>query len=125
MPCGVLYRQLNEINKALGTIKRAGLGPGSEAYNQVFSLRGKILTQIGFKYPRSIISIVKLIGLSPGSITLWLDIEGGWRSEGRVKPGAPPIYRPLTDEEAISILKRDITDELHDRLFTPDDYIGE
>ena len=125
MGCGIYFNQIRELEKAMGTMSRFGILPSSPAYMQLFNVRGKLMAQVGFKFPRSIIQLVKLIGLSPGSITLWEDIESGWLAEGRVTPGAPPVYHYITDEQAIAILKKDISPELHDFLMTEDPYLGE
>lgn len=94
-------------------------------YQSLFSLRRKILSQIGFKFPRvpSLLGII--LGLSPGVIKVWHDSESGWMSEARVRPGAPPVYKKVSDEVAITILKKEITKELEAELLTPDEYLGE
>ena len=83
------------------------------------------MTRVGFKYPRTISQIARLIGLSPGTITLWHDVESGWMSEAREKPGAPPVYKAVTDEVAMALLKGELTKELEQVLMAPDDYYGE
>lgn len=125
MGCGVYWQQIREVERAMGSLRRLGLDELSPVYKQLNALRGKVMAQIGFKYPRSISQLVKLVGLSPGTITLWHDIESGWMSEGRVKPGAPPVYHYINDEQAVAIINRDLAPELHDYLFTPDPYLGE
>ena len=80
---------------------------------------------LGFKIPKPLTLIARLLGLSPGEIKLWFDAEGGWMSEARVRPGASPIYHYIGSDQAISILKEDISPELHEYLFTPDDYLGD
>ena len=97
----------------------------SPAYQQLYSLRGKLLKQVGFKYPRIVTSLLRLVALSPGRITLWHDVESGWMSEARVRPGAPPVYRAVSDEVAMALLKEELTHELEQVLMTPDPYIGE
>ncbi len=97
----------------------------SDAYQRLFSIRGKLLAQVGFKFPRTVVQLAKLAGLSPGTITLWHDIESGWMSEARGKPGAPPVYRAVNDDVAMTILKGELTKELETTLMTPDEYIGE
>ena len=125
MGCGVYYQQIQEVERALGTLRKYGISQLSPEFQLLTSVRGKLMAQVGLKFPRSIIQILKLAGLSPGSITLWEDIESGWLAEGRVKPGAPPVYHYITDEQAVAILNRDISPELHDFLMTPDPYLGE
>lgn len=125
MGCGVYWSQIRELDRALGTMRRFGIPEVSDAFRELTSLRGKLIKQVGFKYPRIITQLVKLIGLSPGVISVWHDIESGWMSEARVKPGAPPVYKSVSDEVAMAILKREVTPELEKELMTPDPYIGE
>jgi len=125
MGCGVFWQQIREVERAMGTMRRFGIPELSPAYQQLFTARGKLLGQVGFKYPRTILQLIKIAGLSPGTITLWEDIESGWLAEAREKPGAPPVYHYITDEKAVAILNKDISLELHDYLMTPDPYLGE
>ena len=119
------YDQLHEIDRALSTMRRFGIPEVSDAYQQLYSLRGKLMAQVGFKAPRPVSLLAKLIGMSPGVIKVWHDAESGWMSEAREKPGAPPIYKKVSDEVAMAILKGEVTPELEKELMTPDPYIGE
>ena len=125
MGCGVYWQQIKEVEGALSTMDKFGIDPGSEAYVSLTSTRGKLLAEVGQKFPRSYDWLTFLTGESPGTIRLGHDVETGFFAEARVRPGAPPIYHQVTHEEAMSILKREMSTELHDRLFTPDTYIGE
>jgi len=125
MGCGVWWQQVHEVEKALATMARYGIDPGSEAVVALQGTKAKLMTQIGYKFPRSYNWLTFLIGESPGTIRLGHDAETGWFAEARVRPGAPPIYHRLVDEEAMAVLQHEIPPELHDRLFTPDPYIGE
>jgi len=119
MGCGVYYQQVHEIERALGTLRRFGLDQ-TPAFGQLFAIQGKLMAQVGFKFPRGISLLLKLVGFSPGEIRLWHDAEAGWMSEARARPGAPPVYKAASDEVAMAILKREITPELEERLLTPD-----
>jgi len=119
------WYQVHEIDRALATIDKFGIDPSSEAYQTLFRTRGAVLAQVGTKHPKSYAWLTFLAGESPGTIRLGHDSEYGWFSEARVRPGAPPIYHRLSDEEAMAILRAEISPELHDRLFTIDPYIGE
>lgn len=119
------YRQVTEIDRALKVLRLNGILEDSLPYKSLYSLRGKILKQIGIKFPR-VPSLLKLVaGLSPGTIKVWHDAESGFMSEARAKEGAPPVYKHVTDEVAVSILKGELTHELELELMTPDEYIGE
>lgn len=124
MTCGVLWKQIQEIERALGTVQRAGFGPGTDVYNVLWGQRGKLFGQLGFKAPRSIIDIIKIIGLSPGTITLFEDVEAGWLTMARKTPESPPVYHYVDDDIATAILKKELTKELEQLLMEPDPYIG-
>ena len=126
MGCGVYWQQVREVERALGALRPHIDIPGvSDAYNALYGIRGKLLAQVGFKFPRTLSQIAKLVGFSPGTISLWHDIESGWLVEARAKPGASPVYHYVKDEVAIKLLKGELTKELETTLMTPDDYIGE
>ena len=125
MGCGVFWQQIHRLDESLGSMRVSGISPMSGPYQELYSLRGKLMAQIGFKFPREITMLLKLIGLSPGTITLWHDVESGFMSEARATPGAPPVYKHVSDEVAMAILKREVTKELEAELLTPDEYLGE
>ena len=125
MGCGVYWQQVHEVESALGTMEKFGIDPGSEAYRSLVGERAKLMAEIGRKFPRSYNWLTFLAGESPGTIRLGHDVETGFFVEARVKPKAHPIYHRVTHEEAMAILKGEMSPELHDRLFTPDPYIGE
>ena len=125
MGCGVYWQQIREVERALGTMRRFGIDELSTPFMQLTSIRGKLLAQVGIKLPRQVWQVAKLIGLSPGVIGLWHDVESGWMSEARTRPGAPPVYRAVSDEVAMAILKREVTPELEATLMAPVDYYGE
>lgn len=119
MGCGVYYQQLNEIDKALRTMRRFGIDVGLPGFRLLQRERAKLLANVGVKFPRSVLSILKLAGLSQGTLTLWLDVESGWMSEARSAPGAPPVYRSIGDEVAMMILKGELTHEEFEELKVP------
>lgn len=124
MGCGVWWTQIHELDRALGSLRSFGL-EGTDAFGQLNALRGKLLGQVGLKLPRTVSLLMKLVGMSPGEIKLWHDAEAGFMAEARVRPGAPPIYHHVSDDEAAEILRGEVSPETHDRLMTPDDYYGE
>jgi hypothetical protein len=126
MGCGIYWKQVREVERAINSLRPHLDIPGvSEATRELTAIRSRLLKTVGLKFPRTISQILKLAGLSPGSITLWHDIESGWLTEARSKPGAPPVYHYVKDEVAIKILKGELTHELEVELMTPDEYIGE
>ncbi|GAI64197.1 unnamed protein product [marine sediment metagenome] len=78
------------------------------------------MARVGFKFPRVLSLLAKLVGLSPGEFRLWHDVESGWMSEARARPRALPVYKAISDEVAMTILKEEITPELEAILLTPD-----
>jgi len=125
MGCGVFWQQVKELDRALSTMRTFGISELSPAYGQLFAIRGKLMAQIGFKYPTTLSLLAKLIGFSPGEIRLWHNVESGWMSEARERPKAPPVYKAVSDEVAMRILKREITPELERELLAPVAYYGE
>ena len=125
MGCGVYWQQVHELESALATMERFGIDPGSEAVVALQGRRAGLMAEIGRKFPRSYDWLTFLVGESPGEIRLGHDAETGFFAEARVKPKAPPIYHRLSDDEAMAILREEISPELHDKLFTLDPYIGE
>jgi hypothetical protein len=126
MPCKYLWWQVREVERAIGALRPHIDIPGvTDATRELFSIRGRLLKTVGLKYPRTISSILKLAALSPGSITLWHDVESGWMVEAREKPGVPPVYHYVGDDTAVAILSGKLTHELEAELMKPDEYLGE
>jgi len=125
MGCGVYWQQIHELEKAMTTMERFGISTTDPAYLSLQGRSGALLAQVGAKFPRSYDWLTFLVGESPGTIRLGHDVETGWFSEARVTPAAPPIYHRLSDQEAMAVLKKEMSPELHDKLFILDDYLGE
>ena len=120
MGCGVYWQQVHEVEHAMTVMERAGIDPGDPAMGAMQGRRGALMAEIGRKFPRSYDWLTFLVGESPGEIRLGHDAEIGFFAMARVKAKAPPIHHRLSDEEAMAILKHELTPELHDKLFTPD-----
>lgn len=125
MGCGVYWQQIHEVERALDVFRLYGIPEISEVYQKVYGIRAKLLKQVGLKFPRSVTQLIRLVGFSPGVFALWHDVESGWMSEARARPGAPPVYKSVSDKLAMAILKRGLTPELEAQLLTPDPYLGE
>ncbi len=119
MGCGVYYQQIRELERAMGTMRKFGIDELSAPYQQLFSERGKLMAQVGVKFPRTVSQLAKLLGLSPGTVSLWHDVESGWMSEARERPGAPPVYRSVSDEVAMAILRGELTHDMSVELMKP------
>lgn len=125
MACGVYWQQVRTADSALAQLEKLGLGPGTEAYDAVYSKRGELLTQIGVKFPRIDYSLSMWEDFSPERLRTWFDPEFGFMVEGRTAPGAPPVYTMVTAEVVAAIIKREVTPDQIKALLTPDTYTGE
>jgi len=117
--------QLFRLDRAVYQMTKEGIPELSTPFQAVLQARGQLRLSFGFKVPRSVLSLLKMYGLSPGTIMLWLDTESGYMVEARERPGAPPVYHYVSDDMAMAILKGELTHELETYLMTPDPYIGE
>jgi len=125
MGCGVYWQQVRTADRALGDLERLGLGPGTEAYNAVLGQRGKLMAQIGVKFPRIDYSLSMWRDFSPQRVRAWFDPEFGFMVEGRERPGAPPVYKMVPAEVAAAVIKGELTPDMIKTLVKPDVYIGE
>jgi len=123
-----LRMQWDEVHRAerdLATLDRLGVSKTDPAYEKLLQERGAALVKVGTKVSRDTILLAWSFGFSPGIIKLWHDGDFGWVSEARVRAGAPPVYRKVSDEMAVAIIKKEVTPELEKVLMTPDPYLGE
>ncbi|KKN37957.1 hypothetical protein LCGC14_0758440 [marine sediment metagenome] len=125
MACGIYSRQIREIERAMRSMTRFGIPTSDLGYQKLFQVRSKLLSQVGLKIPRTMSALLKLLGLSPGVIQLWHDLEGGWFVEARVTPKAPPAYHYVDDKTAEIILTGKLDHTLENRLMAFDPYQGE
>lgn len=119
------WAELNKLNEQLGMMRRWGVLESDPGFQSLWRARGAAMGKLGLRLPRTTTLVKSLVGFSPGEIKLWADAEIGWMAEARVKPGAPPIYKNVSDEIAEKLVKGELTPELHDFLMTPDTYQGE
>lgn len=119
------WRQVHELDTALATMRRYGIPETAEAYQTLYRQRGTLIAKIGYKFPTATNLIGSVAGLSPGVIKVWYHNESGWMSEARAKPGAPPVYKRVSDVIAMAILKKELTLEQEKELLTPVEYYGE
>jgi len=119
------YAELNKLNSQLTMMRRWGVSEFDPGFKNLMSARGAIMGKLGLYLPRTTTMVGSFPGLSPGSIKLWADAELGWMTEARVKPGALPVYKYVSDEVAEKLVKKELTPELEKELMTPDTYLGE
>jgi len=120
-----MMQQIGELDKALGRLRTRGFGPGTGPFEELWRIRGRVFGQVGFKFPREITQILRIIGLSPGTLAIWFDIEAGWMVEARISAGAAPVYRSISADAAIDILQGKLTHEFEAELMEPIEYFGE
>jgi len=119
------YAELNKLTSQLGMMRRWGVSELDPGFKRLLSARGAAMGKLGLRLPRTTTMVTSLLGLSPGEIKLWADAEMGWMTEARVKPGALPVYKYVTDEVAEKLIKGELTKELELTLMTPVEYFGE
>lgn len=121
------YDQLNQLNAGLKDLISLGYGPGNAAYEAIYKMRGQILGRLGAQLPskRELLPTLKLSGFSPGELEVFLDTEAGWIAQAYPQPGAMPVTRSITREEAINLLSPNPDPDLVHRLMIPDTYAGE
>ena len=119
------WAELNKLTSQLSQMRRWGVLESDPGYLRLFQSRGAAMAKLGLRQPRITTLILKLAGLSPGELTLWADAEIGWKVEARISPGAPPVYRKVSDDIAERIIKEELTHEQFAELVAPDPYQGE
>jgi len=119
------YAELNRFSEQLDMMRRWGVSESDPGFQRLLEARGAAMGKLGLLQPRTTALALFIPGLSPGEVKLWADAEIGWMTEARVKPGAPPVYKYVSDEVAEKIVKGELTHELEEELMTPDPYLGE
>ena len=114
------YAEVQKLDDQIRMMRRWGVSELDPGFQRLLSVRGLATSKLGFRLPRITSLILKLVGLSPGTINLWADAELGWMTESRARPGALPVYKYVSDEIAEKIVKREITHELEEQLLTLD-----
>lgn len=127
MGCGKHYEQLEEINKGLDVLMKAGMGKGNPAYEALWKMRGATLGKLTRLIPTPRLpSIIKLLTmLSPGQLKVFFDNEVGWLAEGTPAPGEMPVVRRISHEQAVLLLQEKPPSELVHKLLKPETYFGE
>jgi len=119
------YNELNKLNEQLEMMRKWGVSETDPGFLNLMTARGAAMGKIGLYKPRTTVLAFSIPGLSPGELKLWSDAEIGWKTEARAKPGAPPVYKSVSDAVAERIVKGELTHEEFMELLTPDEYIGE
>lgn len=114
------YAELNKIQDAFSTLRRAGLSELDPAFAALNKARAQALGKLGLLKPRTTTLLKLILALSPGQMKLFQDAERGWLVEAIERPGATPVYKYVSDEVAEKILKGEMTKELEAELMTPE-----
>lgn len=122
-----IYQQKAVTNflDSLNKLRNAGVSPGSDAFRRLQAGLNEYLPLVGTRVPRPTVFILRLLGLSPGSLSLFHGGDFGWTVALRELAGATPHYKTISDELAIHIVKDGLTHEEFMELSRPDDYLGE
>lgn len=112
-------KQLFRLDRLVYQMGKEGIPELSTPFNAVLEARGLLQRNLGYRVPRTVFSLLKLFGLSPGTITLWFDAELGFMTTARSAPGAPLVTKNISDETGMRILKGELTHELEKLLLTP------
>lgn len=126
MGCGYVAQLVQErtLGKAVRQLQGRGIIESADSMRALTSELGNLRTKFGFRVAKGVVRVLRLLGLSPGSITLFLDTEVGWLVEARTRPGAPPVYHYVDDDTALDIIEGKLTHELEERLMTPTEPVG-
>lgn len=121
------FEQLSEIDKGLATLIRAGMGPLNPAYEALYKVRGSIMgkLRLAAPTPRLPTLLKVLAALSPGELKVFFDNEVGWIAEGTPTPGAPPVIRSISHEQAVLLMGPEPPPDLVHQLLKPETYFGE
>ncbi len=127
MGCSVYAQRYaaQNMRKALNLMRGKGILPTAPNFLNLQKISGAYQLRIGFSIPKPITLILKLLGLSPGTVTLFHDADSGFFVDARAYEGAPPVYHHVTDDVAGVILEGGLTHELEAELMKPDEYLGE
>lgn len=125
MPCQYKYIQANTITKALRTMGFSPYSMNLPVYGELMALRSQILSEIMPATPRISLLLRTIVGLSPGSVRVWLDTEQGWMCEGRKTPSSNPVYHHITEAQAQALMQEHPDPDTAHRMMEPDPYVGE
>lgn len=119
------WDEVHKLDKQLSSMRRWGVLESDPGYQALWRARGAALAKVGTRVPRLTTPVWGVLALSPGQIQLFADAEVGWLVEARDRPGAPPVYKYVSDEVAEKLVTGQLTKELELELMSPDTYIGE
>jgi len=119
------WYQVRKVEGDLETLRRLGVEETHPAYQALFAERGKALANVGYKAPRTQAWVMDWATWSPTLVRLMEDTELGFVAVVKAFKGAPPVYKRVSGEVAVAIIKGEVTPELKEALLKPDDYLGE
>lgn len=119
------WGQVHQAEEDLATLRRLTVEETHPAYQKAWRARGKALAQVGYKRPRVQAWLVDWATYSPTLIRLMEDTEFGFIAVVKAHEGAAPLYKRVSGEVAVAIIKGEVTPEMEKYLLTPDPYLGE
>lgn len=119
------YAALRKLDTALTRLRRLGLDELDPIYGSIYRARGALLGNVGVRVPRSVLSLIRILGLSPGSVTLFYDLDMGFYTAARETESSPPVYKLAGEDTLKKIIDGSLTHEDFEALKTTDDYLGE
>ena len=125
MGCKGKWAMVNQVEKSLSALNRAGMGVGFQPYDLLYIQRGKLLATVGIKVPRVPTILRSLFGFSTGTVRVFWEPEREWWLEVRDTPEGRPRYRGITMEQGVQLCKEPVDVDLVHALMEPDLYAGE
>lgn len=117
--------EFERLDKELEMMRKWGVLETDPGFLNLLRARNEAWAKVGLLQSRTTTLVETITGFSPGEIKLWADAELGWKIEARERPGAPPVYRYVSDEVARKIKLGELSHEEFMELLTPDTYVGE
>ena len=114
------YAEIARLERELEQLRGWGVPETEGGFLRLGRAIDTAIGKVGRVLSRTTTLVKTITGLSPGEIKLWADAELGWLTEARARPGAPPVYKYVSDEVAEKIVKEEVTPELERELLTPD-----
>ena len=119
------WYQVHKAEADLDTLRRLTVEETHPAYQRAWQARGEALGKVGYKSPRIQAWLIDWATYSPTLIRLIEDTELGFVAVVKAHKGAAPIYKLVSNEVAVAIIKGEVTPKLEKELLTPVEYYGE
>lgn len=125
MGCEARWAEIGEVNRALGVLRRAGLGPGTDVYGVLYKELGALKARMGLRAPSFSLRTLRVKGMSPGEFDVIFDSVRGWLVRGRADAWSPWVEHYVDETIAEAVMARRLTPGQERFLLTPSIYVGE